>query len=462
MEALSVEHVAAVGFRRWGADLHRLGVVAEAGGQRAAAELAEVRPDGTVVLSAPVGALTPLAGADRLQLSFRADRAAARRWRVAPLHTGEFRVDPDGAGAWARFRAAPPEGQHPLDPAPAVVLRGPAYFRRGFAAQLVALSPYQGELAAVADSGRCLSPGLVMELETWLPWLGTRRLRVQLSGYREEAGGTRLGFRVLDRASVRAAAAILVGTAEGFHFDRLRAAGVRPGRVLRHLTLRTVADPAGFRAALDVRLVGNRNFGRLTDVRDGHDVADHLDPYSVNFVAQLGDKTLGTGRMVINSGDRSRSEIEAETDGLPDWVWDGGFVEVSRMAVHPDYRGSGVLVALFREIARLAFQLDCRYLALDAIEKLVPIYERVGATRLPIVKKHPYSKETVHVMVIDVGAQLGRVDHRSPSWQYVFGPVLRHHVDSSAPERAAAFVHGVGHVPFRLKRGLSRLSRTPR
>ncbi|MBT2401568.1 GNAT family N-acetyltransferase [Streptomyces sp. ISL-100] len=466
MEVISEEHLGtATGFRYWSGDLHRPEVVLRAGRRRFSAVLEERRADGTLVLSVEdlrrLDDLVDDAGGEggaRLGLAFRADEVRFARQKAAPLFTTDYAVDRSARVIEARFALDQAVGGQHLLPEPiAASVRSGTLFRRPRRVSVTRLSPYHGEFVA-DDSGRCLSPGMVVVIDLWLPWSGELRLHAQVTACQDAFGGGRFAFRIVNEGSVKRAAVVLAGTVEGFGFAALKAVGVPPGQVTKYLTVRTVSDPTAFQQALRVRLAGNRDFGRLAGVRDGSVVADHLDAHSVTFVCCLGDKPLGTGRLVVNGGDRALSEIETQTQGLPEKVWAGGFVEVSRLAIHPDYRGAGVIVALFREVARLAFNLDCRYLILDAIGKLVPIYERIGAKRLPIVKTHPYSKETVRVLAIDIGKQLSRIDRRLISWQYVFGPVLKHHMRTSSPRSLSRLVRGLGNIPFWIKRLLSRVA----
>ncbi|MFE6162214.1 GNAT family N-acetyltransferase [Streptomyces sp. NPDC056486] len=447
-----------VTYRHWKTDLHRPEVLLRSGRQQVRAVLEERRGDGTTVFSVvDPREIDELAPDGRLAVLFRADRSRYRKRKLAPVHTREYAVDRNRAVVEARFPVQKRTGRaHPLVTPIAASLKSAVLYQRLRRISLVRLSTYGGEFVT-EDPGRCLSPGMSVDIDSWLPWLGHLRLRAQLTGCQEQLDGVHFQFALADRGSVRTAAIVLTGTSDGFGFGDLRDAGVRPSRVTKYLTVQTVSDTASFRQALDVRLVGNRRFGRLADVDDGTEVADHLDPHAVNFICLLGDKALGTGRVVVNSGSRALSEIENETTGLPVHIWRGGFVEVSRLAIHPDYRGAGVVVALFREVARLAFHLDCRYLVLDAIEKLVPVYQKIGAQRLPISKTHPYSKETVRVMAVDIAEQLGRLDRKWLSWQYVFGPPVRHHLDTASPHALTRFVRGLGVLPFALKRALSRV-----
>jgi GNAT superfamily N-acetyltransferase len=459
MQVLEAERPAAdVAFKRWSSDLHHPEAVMWSDREQVHAVLQSRGADGTVVFGVDdPRRLEHIHDGRRLAVVFRADHPRFRKGDAVPVFATDYVVDRDRGIVAARFGIDRAAGRQRALPTPiAASLECSILFERRQPISIVGLSPYEG-VFLTDDPGRCLTPGMTVCIDFWVPWAGARRLHAQVTGCRDEAGPNRFAFRVVDRKSAASAAIVLAGTVDDFGLDALKAAGVRQGRITKYLTVQTVADRSTFREALELRLLGNRKYGRLAGVHDETMMADHLDPHSINFLCRLGDKPLGTGRVVVNGGDRALSEIESETEGLPGWIWDGGFVEVSRFAIHPDFGGAGVTLALFREVARLAFNVDCRYLVLDAIERLVPIYERIGAKRLPLTKIHPYSQETVHVMVVDIGEQLSQLDRRFLYWQFVFGPVLRHQTTTAAPASLTTRCGGGANIPFWLKRKLSRV-----
>lgn len=282
-----------------------------------------------------------------------------------------------------------------------------------------ALSTRTGELSAPA-LGRTLAAGSVVDLTLPDTWLGRVRLSAQVCAVR----GDDVVVEFRDRRSVRRSGALLVGEIESFRFRELEAAGVRARRLDRFLAVGTLPAGDPLTEALDLRLLANQHFGRLADLDTGAALADRFDEVSVHLLCRLGRKAVGTGRVVLNRGDRSLSELEEESGGLPEHLWRDGFVEASRVAVHPDYRGHGVFCALARAIGDVTFDARVRYIVLDSIDRLVPLYERIGARRLGITKKHQWSDEAEHVMAIDLCDGVGRFDRNALYWQVVFGLLL--------------------------------------
>ncbi|QHC56134.1 hypothetical protein EV639_10554 [Rathayibacter tanaceti] len=351
---------------------------------------------------------------------------------------------------------------HPIDPPlpvrlrlrGSIGLRGSAVLRAStvLTGEVIRLSTRAGELRMPAARP---GVGTELRLEVESGWLGRVVLPARVTGL---GGGDTVAVELLGRPASERSAALLVGTVDAFTFGHLRAAGVAPRRLDRFLVVDEVTDADAFRAALELRLQANQHFGRLTDVEGSEQLVDRWDTASVTLVARLGSKNVGSARVVVNNGDRELSELEhecADTGGLPQRLWDEGFVEASRVGVHPQYRGHGVFCALARAIGRTALEVQARFVVLDSIDKLIPLYEHLGAERLGITKKHQWSEETEQVMAIDIRESLGRIGRNALYWQSVFGPLL---ADRSLDARAA--MRGLsrsGRAVFRAKSAVGRL-----
>ncbi|SEB46220.1 GNAT family N-acetyltransferase [Pseudomonas marginalis] len=331
--------------------------------------------------------------------------------------------------------------------------RSPVLFNRRLSLDLHYLSPLKG-VFEVMDRDVVIVSGMDLELQFNCPWSGLAIARVQVLGRFEEHGRWLCHFRVLDTPSSRAVALMLLCRQRHFTFDSLPAALRKGAAVDRLINVAIIQNADALEEVLACRLAANRHYGRLEDVQDPHTLWDEWDPYAIQVCARLGNKCVGSGRVVVNSSHRERCEIEVSTP-LPVWLWDAGFVEMSRVAVLPEYAGHRVMLALLRELGRVALHLRSRYIVLDAIEILVPVYTRLGAQCLPITKKHPYSGESVRVMYFDVGQLLSRLNWHLPQWLYVFGPTIEHSVHRRQIGALAAQFR-VSSMGIRVKWGIAR------
>ena len=239
--------------------------------------------------------------------------------------------------------------------------------------------------------------------------------------------GARIVLRMADPASVDRAAVLATCTAPGFGIHALWTYGLKPRGLMRHLRVVPVAGLADMATVYRLRRDANQFYGRRPDAHDPEAWADPLDACSILFLGLLGDKPIATARLVVNGGDRSRSELQALVP-VPEEFWEGGFVEVSRLVVHPDFRGNRIRYDLFREVERLSLSMGVRFMLFDAIPRLVPMYQAVGGKPLPLTKKHPDSDETVRVMYVDMRSILGRVNRFSAVWLAGFGSTLGRHL----------------------------------
>lgn len=379
-----------------------------------------------------------------------------KRRGIAPIPCAVVESDPASNVVHVRF--TPRQGPAILCGLTAEL---PAYVQPGvgssyveLAASVLDIGPFEGVLA-LHERHPFVHVGALATVMVRLRGSTFQRLCVQFTACE---GFDKLWFRVVDRASHEGLALLLAVWAPHFSLHDLGRLGLRGPRSARLVEATVASKAEAMDQALFVRLLGNQAFGRLAGVHEPSALFDPLDPFSVNVVCRLGDKAIGTGRLVLNDGERSRSEIEAEV-GLPEWLWQEKFAEVSRFAVHPDYRGAGVMIQLLREVARIALSLGCRYLVLDCIDKLVPIYRRVGAKSLPLSKKHPYSSERVTIMYVDLLKSLTQIDHNLPFWLIAFGPVVVDASESGTIEPYQRRMSSTARLIYSAKLTLSRASR---
>lgn len=338
----------------------------------------------------------------------------------------------------------------------AAVARSPVFFSRSFELTVTRLTPLYGEFC-VLNNETLLPIGIDLELNLLSQWTNNIQVGIQILGLYTQDGYRSYYFRTLDRRSDQAIASFLLCRSEHFAFDNLPRWLRNDKRVAALIRTEIVSTPKRLQQALLCRLLANQHYGRLDKTESPESLWDRYDPYAIHVIASIGNKGVGAARVVLNEGHRDRCEIEQATP-LPEWLWTAGFVEISRVAIRPEYAGRWVMLSLLRELGRIILNLGYRYIMLDAIEVLVPLYTRLGARCLPITKQHPYSGETVHIMYFDIGASLASFDSKLLYWLFVFSPTIRHTIRT---ENMGAFVRHFKLSPLRLwlKKGLAHATK---
>jgi hypothetical protein len=343
-----------------------------------------------------------LTSARRLELELRADDGLRRQLGVPPFPVLDFEVDV--AGRQVRLRQMRFEEEQARlfrvqDRVP-FSLTGGSISDRTLVGEVEALAPYE-VLASVTDSEHLLCPGAIVRLEVARPWGATFRLHGRIACLERGAESTRAYLRLLDRSSVDEAGLLAACECPGFGMHTVWTYQLEPRGLDRVVRVSQAATPVDMVKVFELRRTAGQFFGQRPEANDWHLWSDPLDGSSILVLVSVGTKPIGTIRLVVNGGDRSKSEIE-QAHGLPAFLWDESFVEVSKMALEPSFRGVGLRLPLWREAHRLARSLGVRYAVFESIPELVPVLEGLGAARLDLSRTPPDSLRPLHAMVLDL------------------------------------------------------------
>jgi len=397
-----------------------------------------------------------LASARRLELELCADSELSARMNLPMFQVHEFQLDLDAQQVRFQTACFDPEKvrMFAVQQQFPVSITGGSLLERILIGSVEAIAPFE-LMALVDDPEHLLLPGAVVSLQVTRPWQTTSTLHARVAALDRRERDAQVYFRILDRESVQAAALLAACECPEFSAHtmwtyRLNTDGLRKlARVSR------VATSDGLVKALELRRDANQFYGRLREANDHRLWSDDLDENSMIVLISLGARPVATARLVINDGDRARSELH-NTWGLPDFIWAGSFVEVSWFAIHPDFRGIGLREPLLRELTRLALTVGSRFLVFEVIPDLAPAMEKIGAAYLQTSKQDQQTGNKRRVMYFDFLKLLFRVDRASIAWQSFFAPVLIQAQSSDEKNRLAALLRsGRGRLTYRLRKILS-------
>jgi predicted GNAT family N-acyltransferase len=149
-------------------------------------------------------------------------------------------------------------------------------------------------------------------------------------------------------------------------------------------------------------------------------VQDPWDSQSEHLYLTLGSHLVAALRLTFNLGNREQIEHKEALERLPQHLWDQGFVEVSRVCTHPEYRGSHLLDAVFHHLQAVCKQSQHRYVVVSCQDSMLDMYQRFGAKPLGIrfhrQTSSPFGgqmRQSVNLLCFDVLASKGKPVHRS-------------------------------------------------
>ncbi|WP_407175690.1 N-acyl amino acid synthase FeeM domain-containing protein [Bradyrhizobium sp. STM 3562] len=288
--------------------------------------------------------------------------------------------------------------------------------------EIEALSPFK-LLAIVDDPERRLVPAARIVMDGWTKSGNLGSIVAQVSAIERSESETVAYVNVIGQTSTEKAAHWALAVSPTFTAHGVWTLGFKADKLKDWLTVSQVVDRNDLAMVYRLRRDANVFFGRRPDAVDLASWTDPLDQSAIVLLARLGQKPVASARLVLNGGNPNLSEM-AQIVHLPEFLWQQGFAEVSRMVVHPDYQGLSVRIVLFREVARLALMSDSRYLLFDAIPKLASLYEKIGAIDLQLQKKHQDSDEIETLMYLDIRALMRQLDLRAVYLLVKFGRML--------------------------------------
>jgi hypothetical protein len=185
-----------------------------------------------------------------------------------------------------------------------------------------------------------------------------------------------------------------------------------------------VASPQDMSDVLRLRhfAYASREGSTLDKNGDPEVMRDGYDAHSLIFTVRVGRRIVGTSRLVWNNGDKCKSEIEAHCP-LPEWIWQAGFVELSRSATMPGLRGRDVFPSLRRHALRAAYQAGYRYILSDCEGHMLEPYLTRGAKEMGVTFIHPLEGKTLHVLYYDIESLLSGANGDPLAWAAMWKPM---------------------------------------
>ncbi len=252
-----------------------------------------------------------------------------------------------------------------------------------------------------------IPPGMELTLQIQIPRSGTFKAKGQVQAvWQEEGSRIRLSFALKDpEETLREAICLRVlKSGSDFSIETLLGAGLRLPRFKGSLSSGIILESTDFPKVLELRrraYLGKKEHRFSPDV-PAETFHDRFDTFSAIIGVRLGASLIGTGRVVFNFGALEQCELAELGFEVPAEILEMGFVEASRFATDERFRKRDVFKILLLIAIQQAHYSGHRYILMDCEDHLLPVYQRLGATKVGKKIRHPWEGIELNVVYFDL------------------------------------------------------------
>jgi len=208
------------------------------------------------------------------------------------------------------------------------------------------------------------------------------------------------------------------------NLEDLHREGLSPSTISNAVQFSYVKSEEEYQEVLRLRYEAYKTEGKLSPNARIQDMADIFDIRSRIVIGKIGGKVIATGRLTFNNHDQPL-EQEQYVDWSETLPRRDQSVEIMRLCTHPKFRGSDLLVVMFKFMATAVAQSKREWVILNTTEKYLPMYQRMGGKKTGIsfnFKK--FNNKTHYILVGHVQSCLIGKGMNPLAWNYVYGDLM--------------------------------------
>jgi predicted GNAT family N-acyltransferase len=254
---------------------------------------------------------------------------------------------------------------------------------------------------------KLLIPGMSLQLTVNFGVDGVFHTPVTIRrvGFTSEGGRDRLSVGVdFDSFTPRMRSIIgqyLIQFAEHTSLARLNDEGLWPISVTNAVNFSYLTTDEEYQRVKALRKEAHEADANLNQDVTMDDMGDRFDSHARIIIGTHHDgKLVCTARVLFNTDDEpfEHSELVELPADLPRKT---EIVEISRLAIHPDYRHGDLLVGLFEFITTTCVH-ERKYVLISCLERMIPFFKHVGFEPLGLSYSSPLFNDKGHVLFGDI------------------------------------------------------------
>lgn len=163
----------------------------------------------------------------------------------------------------------------------------------------------------------------------------------------------------------------------------LEGAGYFVNSTKHAVRIKAVEDTAEWQQILQIRFKAYKAAGKFSSANSHVDMEDAFDKFSRQFAVVVNGTIVGAFRIVFVNGDLVRSEHASLNIPVPDFLQKGGFAEVSRICVNPEFQGQDIFFSILRVVSlTLVTEPTINFILANCNPKEWVVYRSIGAKKL--------------------------------------------------------------------------------
>ncbi len=293
-----------------------------------------------------------------------------------------------------------------------------------------------GMLLTCSLRNKLLVPGMSLQLTVNFGVDGVFHTTVTIRrvGFASEAGKDKLAVGVdFDTLTARTRSIIgqyLIQFSENASLASLRADDLWPGSVSSAVNFAYLTTADEYNRVKVLRQLAHAADANLNDNISVDDMGDRFDSHARIIIGTRTDgEIICTVRVLFNSDDIpfEHSELVNLPSDLPRKT---DIVEISRLAIHPEYRHGDLLLGLFEFVATTCVH-ERKYVIMSCLEKMIPFFEKIGFSQMGLEYESKLFSDKGHLLFGDIYKAILGQSVNPIYWNLVWRRVTRFLVEES-------------------------------
>lgn len=230
------------------------------------------------------------------------------------------------------------------------------------------------------DDESALYQGLCLDLKVMMPVRGEFSVTSEVVRIERRKDVTEVECVLINPTSElsNAISEFLLMTVKGLSVNILRENGFKVKSLEKAYVFKNATTPEQINRILALRLKAAQKDGRWIGETDIQKMSDRLDKFSRHLYCEINGEVVASFRLVFNNGIPEKSEHVSYGVTIPDWLWEAGFVEGSRLCTDPDFRGAELFFLMIQNISKVVIQSGNRYVLINCVDSLVKVYKKTA------------------------------------------------------------------------------------